>query len=125
MQAIQPPQLPVPKPALSPGMRTGSLVFVSGQVAFDAGGEVVHPNDMGKQTAYVLEAIRTILAEAGADLSDVVKTTVYIQDFAEFDAYDAAYAEAFGGHRPARETVGATLVKPEIRIEISAVAEVA
>ena len=63
-----------------------------------------------------------MLAQAGATLSDVAKTTVWLTDMADFAAFNAAYAEAFGSHAPARFTVTSALAIPGALVEIEAIA---
>jgi len=110
-------------PPLSPAMVAGDLVFLSGQLAFGADGAIVAPDDVARQTEQVLANLNRVLAGLGLDLSDVVKTTIWLTDTADFPAFNAAYAAAFGTHRPARSTVRADLMLPGARVEIEAVAK--
>lgn len=110
-------------PALSPAMSAGDLIFLSGQLAFGADGIIVAPDDVARQTEQVLANLGRVLASLGLDLSDVVKTTVWLTDTADFPAFNAAYAASFGTHRPARSTVRADLMLPGARVEIDAVAK--
>ena len=81
----------------------GELVWVSGQVPVDPATGALGADDVGAQTALCLRHVAAVLAAAGAGLGDVVKTTVYLTDLAgDFAAMNAAYAEAFGPHAPAR-----------------------
>lgn len=109
-------------PALSPAMAAGDLIFLSGQLAFGADGAIVAPDDIARQTEQVLANLARVLATQGLDLSDVVKTTVWLTDTADFPAFNAAYAATFGDHRPARSTVRADLMLPGARVEIEVVA---
>lgn len=110
-------------PALSPAMPAGDLIFLSGQLAFGADGAIVAPDDVAGQTEQVLANLGRVLAGFGLDLSDVVKTTVWLTDTADFPSFNAAYATRFGSHRPARSTVRADLMLPGARVEIEAVAK--
>lgn len=102
----------------------GGLVFCSGQVALDpASGEPVS-GDIRAQTARVLDNLAAVLAAAGSDLAHVVKTTVYLTDFADFAAMNEVYAVRFGDHRPARATVGASALPKGLRVEIECVATI-
>lgn len=109
-------------PALSPAMMAGDLIFLSGQLAFGADGAIVAPDDIARQTEQVLANLARVLATQGLGLSDVVKTTVWLTDTADFPAFNAAYAATFGDHRPARSTVRADLMLPGARVEIEVVA---
>ena len=96
------------------------LVFVSGQVPM-AHGQPSAP-DIAGQTHAVLDGIAAILSEAGCTLADVVKTTVWLADGADYPAFNAAYAQRFPAElAPARSTVVAALVAP-VKVEIEAVA---
>ena len=101
----------------------GELVFVSGQVPVDPATGALVDGDVAVQTRLVLAHVAAILAEAGASLADVARTTVYLRDLgADFPAMNAAYAEAFGGHAPARATVGVAALPLGAPVEIDAVA---
>jgi reactive intermediate/imine deaminase len=105
---------------LSPAVRAGDFVYVSGQVPTDASGSVV-PGGIEAQTKQVLENVKSALALAGCTMDDVVKTTVILQDARDFGAFNKVYASYFPQNPPARTTVEARLVI-DIRVEIEAVA---
>jgi reactive intermediate/imine deaminase len=104
---------------LSPAVRAGDFVFVSGQVPV-VDGQVV-PGGIGPETRAVLENVRKCLAVAGADLSQVVKTTVWLRDRDDFPAFNAVYAEFFPTNPPARSTAESRLMI-DIAVEIEAIA---
>jgi 2-iminobutanoate/2-iminopropanoate deaminase len=79
------------------------------------------PGSVEDQTRHTLSHIGKILQSAGADFCDVVKCTCYLADLAEFDRFNAVYAEVFSGVRPARTTVQAVLAEG-MKIEIDAIA---
>ncbi|MFV3073738.1 RidA family protein [Niveispirillum fermenti] len=109
-------------PALSPAIAAGDLLFLSGQLAFGDDGAIVAPDDVARQTEQVMANIARVLAAHGLALADIVKTTVWLTDTADFAAFNAAYAQALGTHRPARSTVRADLMLPGARVEIEAIA---
>lgn len=109
------------RPHLSQWTEAGSLVFVSGQLAFDAR-RTISTNDIGAQTRQAVRNIELVLGEAGLGLRDVVKTTVWLAKAADFAAFNESYAAAFGETAPARSTVVSSLVLPEALVEIEAVA---
>lgn len=109
-------------PALSPAIVAGDLLFLSGQLAFGPEGTIVAPDDVATQTEQVLANLVRVLEAHGLSLSDIVKTTVWLTDNADFPAFNAAYAGMFGDHRPARSTVRSDLMLPGARVEIEAVA---
>ncbi|HWM35418.1 MAG TPA: RidA family protein [Pseudolysinimonas sp.] len=112
-----------PVPPYAPAFVVPPFIFVSGCVPFDLQtGESVG-DGIEEQTERVLANMAEILAAAGASLSDVVKTTVYLTDITLSDGMNAAYARAFGEHRPARATVQiGPLSRPEFLVEIDATA---
>ena len=79
---------------------------------------------IAEQTHRVLQNIRAILRAAGTDMSQVVKTTVFLVDMADFALMNEVYAEFFGDHRPARSTVAVASLPRGARVEIEAVAAV-
>ena len=100
----------------------GDLVFTAGQVALDPATGTVIDGGIEAQTARVMENIAAVLAAAGSSLSQVVKTTVFLTDMADFPAMNQVYAEAFGDHKPARATVAVAGLPLGVRVEIEAVA---
>ena len=105
----------------SQGVRAGNLLFVAGQGAYDDEGNFVGKGDIREQTRVTLDRVRRVIAEAGGDLSNVVSATVFLTDLANFAAYNEAWVEAFGDHRPARATVRADLLF-DMMVEVQAIA---
>ena len=105
---------------LSPGVRAGDFVFVSGQVPVGADGKIVE-GGVAEQTKQVIENISKVLGMAGCSLSDVVKTTVWLKHAEDFPAFNAAYAPFFPKDPPARSTAESRLMI-DIRVEIEAIA---
>jgi len=103
-----------------PAVRAGDFIFVSGQVAKDENGNMCVGN-IEEETRWTIESIRRILALEGADLSDVVKVTVYLEDARNFGRYNRVFAEMFPDGRLARTTVEARAAI-ECKIEMDAVA---
>jgi 2-iminobutanoate/2-iminopropanoate deaminase len=108
---------------LSPAIRVGDTIYVSGQVPVDEHGKLVG-GDITGQTAQVLRNIERVLASAGATPADVVKTLVILSDVKrDFAAMNAVYRDFFPEPLPARSTIGAHLAI-DILVEIEAVAVV-
>jgi 2-iminobutanoate/2-iminopropanoate deaminase len=113
-------------PAVGPfsqGVRAGNLVFLAGQGAVDQDNNIVGVGDVREQTRVTLERVRTVLAEIGGDLRNVVSATVFLTDLANFAAYNDVWVEQFGDHRPARATVRADLLF-DLLVEVQAIAVV-
>jgi reactive intermediate/imine deaminase len=104
---------------LSPAVRAGDFVFVSGQVPVRDGKVVA--GGIAAETRAVLENVRACLALAGAGLEDVVKTTVWLRDRDDFAAFNAVYAAFFPHEPPARSTAESRLMI-DIAVEIEAIA---
>jgi reactive intermediate/imine deaminase len=77
-----------------------AMVFVSGQLAMDAEGNPVAPDDIGAQTRYIFENIKKILGEAGAKLEDVVKVQIFVTDVTKFPQVSAVRNEYLGEIKP-------------------------
>jgi len=108
----------------SQGIVANGLLFTAGQVALDPRtGELV-PGGIAEQTARALENLRAVLTAAGSDFSQVVKTTVFLVDMADFTPMNEVYGRVFGGHRPARSTVAVAALPRGARVEIDVVATV-
>lgn len=103
-----------------PAVRAGDFIYVSGQVAKDENGNMSSGN-IEEETRWTIEGLRRILQMDGADLSDVVKVTVYLADARNFGRYNKVFGEYFPEGRIARTTVEARAVI-ECKIEMDAVA---
>jgi 2-iminobutanoate/2-iminopropanoate deaminase len=109
-----------PTVPLSAAVEANGFIFLSGQLPFGPGGALVE-GDIGAQTRRTMENIRAVLVPLGADLSDIVKTTVFLTNAQDFAAFNEAYDEFFPEAPPARSTVVAALLLGA-RIEIEAIA---
>ena len=105
------------KSPLSPGVRWGDLVFVSGQTAAEATG-------VEAQTRAVLEKIGAILRVGGTDYAHVLRCGVYLSDIRLFDAMNAVYREFFKDGPPARSTIECKMANAALLVEIDCVAGV-
>ena len=104
---------------------TGKMIFVAGQLARDANGQLVGPRDMRAQIQQVGENIKTCLEAAGATLADIVKTNTFVTNYEEFSKYGDMRLKYFGPATPTSTTVEISrLADPEAMIEIEAVAVV-
>ena len=122
LKSIQTDRAPKAIGPYSQAITSGDLIFCAGQVALDPKtGEIVS-GDIREQTRRVLDNLAAVLEAAGAGLDRVVKTTVFLTDFAEFGAMNEVYGERFGAHRPARSTVQISTLPRGARIEVEAIA---
>lgn len=106
----------------SQAVRTGSMLYTAGQVAIVPGTGKLIDGDVTAQTEQVLRNLTAVLAAAGTELGHIVKTTVFLQDMADFAAMNAVYAAFFGPNPPARSTVAVAGLPLGARVEIEAVA---
>lgn len=111
---------PAAAPPLSKARRAGDLLFVSGQLPRDAGGDIV-AGDIAVQTRQALSNIVAVLEANGATAADVVKVTAWLTDRSHYAAFNAVYREFFQAPYPARSVVVSALVA-DADVEIEAIA---
>jgi 2-iminobutanoate/2-iminopropanoate deaminase len=103
-------------------VKTGNLLFVSGQIPFDnAKGELV-TTGIKDATKKVMENLEAILSEAGATFANVVKATIFLTDMGQFSEVNAVYGEYFKENAPARECVQVAALPRGVDVEISVIA---
>ncbi|MFK7691488.1 RidA family protein [Paenibacillus sp. HJGM_3] len=107
--------------AYSQGLRVGDFIFVAGQVGRDPVTTEL-AEGIEAQTARTIENIAAILAEGGATLADVVKSTVHLKDMTLFRQFDQVYESYFPDPKPVRTTVGSFLPKALVEIDVIAYA---
>jgi len=108
----------------SQAVRTGDLVFCSGQLPLDPESGLPIDGDIADQTERALKNLAAVLKAAHSSLTSVVRTTVYLVDITDFNGMNAAYAAAFGDHRPARVTIEVSRLPKDVRIQIDCTATV-
>ncbi len=121
-RVIKSPDAPSPGVYYSQAIASGDLLFCSGQIALDPKVGQIVTGGIEAETEQVLSNLKGVLAAAGATLADVVKTTIYLADFADFPAMNAVYVRAFPTDPPARATVGVSALPRGAKIELEAIA---
>ena len=106
----------------SVAIQTGSLVLTSGQLGLDPVSGNLVPGGIEAETRQVLTNLQNVLADAGSGLEQVVKTTVFLKDMADFPKMNAIYAEFFSKDPPARSTIQAAALPKGGAVEIEAIA---
>ena len=108
----------------SQGVVVNGLLFTAGQIAIDpVSGQVIAGN-VGAQTERVMANLAAVLETVGAKWTDVVKTTVFLHDMADFPVVNEIYGRALGDARPARSTVQVSALPRGVLVEIDAVVAV-
>jgi 2-iminobutanoate/2-iminopropanoate deaminase len=124
LKRIQTQDAPAAIGPYSQAISAGDLVFTAGQIALNPVTMTIDAADITGQTEQVMKNLRAILEAAGASMSSVIKTTVFLLDMEEFAAMNAVYATHFGDHKPARSTVQAVRLPRDVRVEIEAIARI-
>ena len=116
---------PVANYKMATRMEGGRLLYISGQVAWDAGGNLVGKGDVRAQARQTFENLRQVLRAAGSDLKDLMKITTYITRIEDFPAVAEARSEVFQGQLPASTLIVVrSLFHPDFLIEVEGVAVV-
>lgn len=118
-------QAPKPVSAYSQAVQSGSLLFLSGQIPIDPATGNIVSGTIAEETERVLSNLDAVLSAAGATLGNVLKTTVYLTNMADFPEFNAVYARYFVHEPPARTTVAVLALPLGVRVEIEAIASLA
>lgn len=113
---------PVPLGVASKGTTAGRLVFVSAQLPVDVEGVRIVEGGIRAQARRVVELVESVLAEIGLDFTDVAKTTVYLRDLEDLEAFDEVYEELLDRPYPARAVVGGCDLALGALVQMDAVA---
>lgn len=122
---IKPINVPDAPAAIGPyshAVQAGNLYFCSGQTPLDPDTMELVGTDIASQTRRVFDNIQHVLQGLGLNLSDVVKTTVFLKSMGDFEGMNAVYAAAFGEHRPARTTIAVKQNPLDALVEIECIA---
>lgn len=103
--------------------QSGNFIFCSGQTPLNPTTMQLEGATVSEQTTLVLTNLETVLKVAGADRTHILKTSVFLKNFADFEKMNKAYEAFFGEHKPARTTVEVSRLPREALVEIECVAE--
>jgi 2-iminobutanoate/2-iminopropanoate deaminase len=121
-EVISRSDVPAPTLPFSAGIRANGFIFTAGQVGTDPrSGQLAGP-DVAAQTRQTIANVKAILEAGGSSLDRLVKTTVFLADMRLFDAMNEVYKELVPEPRPGRSTVEARLARPDLLVEIEAIA---
>jgi 2-iminobutanoate/2-iminopropanoate deaminase len=123
-RAVNTPEAPAPVGPYNQAVQAGGWLWCSGQIALDpVSGELLGGGDVVAETRQTLSNLQAVLRAAGVGPAQVVRTTVYLVDLADFATVNGLYAEVFGGAvAPARACVQVAALPKGARVEIDAVA---
>lgn len=107
--------------AYSQAVRSGNLVFLSGQIPLDPANMEIVPGDFETRARRVFDNLKAVARAAGGDLDDIVKLTVYLTDLANFGIVNSVMAEYFSAPYPARAAVGVAALPKGADVEAEAV----
>ena len=108
--------------AYSQATTDGDILITAGQLPLTTDGDLLDDEPVAEQTRQCLRNVEAILESEGLSLSDVLKTTVFLDDIDDFDEFNQAYSEFFEAEPPARSAVGAGAVPKGAAVEIEAIA---
>ena len=106
----------------SQAVKTGNMLFTSGQVAIHPESGELIMDDVQTETHQVMSNLKAVLDEAGMTFENVVKTSIFLQDMNDFNAVNEVYASYFSSDFPARETVQVACLPKNVNVEISMIA---
>ena len=121
MKFISTKEAPAAIGPYSQAVEVNGLIYTSGQIALMADG-TMETTDVEHQTRQVMKNLFYVLQEAGAEFTDVIKTTIYLADMDDFEKVNEIYAHHFEEHRPARSTIAVKTLPKNALVEIECIA---
>jgi 2-iminobutanoate/2-iminopropanoate deaminase len=106
----------------SQAIRANGLLFTAGQIPLDPDSMTLVPGGISEQTERVMLNLEAILREAGCELASVIKSTCFLTNLDDFQAFNTVYAAHFGAHKPARSTVQVARLPAGALVEVECVA---
>ena len=122
LEILHTEQAPAAIGPYSQAVKCGNMLFCSGQIPLDPASGEMETGDVTLQAERVMKNIEAMLAAAGVGFDDVIKTTIYLVDMADFAAVNVVYGERFPGHKPARSTVAVKALPRGALLEIEVIA---
>jgi len=119
---INTPNAPTPIGPYSQAVWAGDVLFLSGQIAIDPKTSSIVDGSLEEETHQVMKNIAAVLKAAGLDLSNIIKSSIFLKDMGSFSTVNKIYGSYFEGDFPARETVEVARLPKDVRVEISIIA---
>ncbi len=113
---------PAPVGPYNQAIISGNFVFTAGQIPINPATGNLEPNEIKIQTKRVIENLRAVLQASGSDLSEVVKTTVFLKDMNDFALMNEVYAQYFSDNSPARSAVEVARLPKDVLVEMECIA---
>lgn len=113
---------PAPIGPYSQGVRTGNMLFLSGQIAINPETGAIIQDSIEAETAQVMKNILALLETEGCNYSNIIKTSIFLKDMDDFAKVNGVYGSFFEKDFPARETVQVARLPKDVRVEISVIA---
>ena len=113
---------PAPIGPYNQAIKTGNLLFISGQIALVPGQDILSNGTIEEETHQVMKNLSAILNSEGADFSNVVKTTIFLSEMVHFTTVNEVYGQYFSSAYPAREMVAVKGLPRNVNVEISMIA---
>ena len=117
-------EAPAPIGPYNQAVKTGDLLFISGQIALVPGTEVLLTGSIAEETQQVMENLKAILKSENADFKNVIKTTIFLSWIEHFSTVNEIYSQYFSSDYPARETVAVKGLPRNVNVEISMIASI-
>ncbi len=122
LQAITTTDAPAAIGPYAQAIIAGGLVYTSGQIPLDPESMGVVPGGITEQAERVMTSLAAVLQAAGSSLGQVIKTTCFVTDLADFAAFNEVYGRHFGDHKPARSTVQVAALPRGVKLEVECIA---
>ena len=119
---IQTIEAPAPIGPYNQAVRTGNLLFISGQIALVPGTEMLISSSISEETTQIMKNLKAILESEGAGFNNVIKTTIFLSGMEHFAEVNEVYGKYFSSDYPARETVAVKGLPRNVNVEISMIA---
>ncbi len=117
-------EAPAPIGPYNQAVKTGDLLFISGQIALVPGTEVLLTGSIAEETQQVMENLKAILKSENANFKNVIKTTIFLSGMEHFSTVNEIYSQYFSSDYPARETVAVKGLPRNVNVEISMIASI-
>jgi 2-iminobutanoate/2-iminopropanoate deaminase len=123
-QIINTSTAPAPIGPYNQAVKSGNLLFISGQIALIPGTELLNNASIAEETHQVMKNLESILISEGIDFSHILKTTIYLSGMEHFAEVNMVYGQYFSSEYPARETVAVKGLPRNVNVEISMIAAI-